>query len=46
MVDALSIFPINGNQDNKHESAYKKEMVSEINDTEELPEGIILSILN
>ena len=37
-ADALSIFPINGNQENTHESTYKK--VSEINDTEELTEVV------
>ena len=40
MADALSIFPIHGNQDTAHESIYKNENVSEINDTKELPEGI------
>ena len=38
-TDTLSIFPINGNQKTTHEYTYKRENVSEINDTEELPEG-------
>ena len=29
-----------GNQENPHEFTYKKEIVSEINDIEEVPEGI------
>ena len=40
--DSLSRFPIYQNQMNTHESNYKKKVVSEINDTEELPEGIFL----
>ena len=36
---ALSIFPIIGNQEATYESSYKKEIMSEINDTEELPKG-------
>ena len=42
MADALSAFPINGNQEATHESTYKKYIMSEINDTEELPEGLFL----
>ena len=38
--DALSIFFLNRNQDTTQESTYKKGIVSEINDTEELPNGI------
>ena len=40
MVDALSLFPININQEAKHKSTYKRGIVSEIIDTRELPEGI------
>ena len=31
--------PLNGNQEATQKSTYKQEMVSEINDIEELPEG-------
>ena len=34
VVDAWSIFPINGNQETTQNSAYGKEIVSEINDIE------------
>ena len=37
-MDALSMLPINVNQDTTHESTYKKYIVSEINNTKELPE--------
>ena len=37
--DALSIFPFNGNQDSSQNSTYQKEIVPEINDIEEIPEG-------
>ena len=40
VVDALSIFSINRNQVTTQEFIYKKEIVSQINDTEELPEVI------
>ena len=40
MVDALSTFTLNGNQETTKESILKKEIVSEITDTKELPEGI------
>ena len=33
VIDVLSIFPIIGNQESTYESTYKKEAVSEINDT-------------
>ena len=46
MIDALSIFSINGNQETTHESTYQKEIVSEINDTKELPECIFPINLN
>ena len=39
MTHEISIFPISGNQDTTRESTCKKEILSEINDTEELPEG-------
>ena len=35
VTDALSRFPINDNQETTHESNYKKEIASEINDTKE-----------
>ena len=41
MVDVLSRFTLNGNQENTQEFPYKREIASEINDTEELPEGIL-----
>ena len=37
---APSRFPINSNQETTQKSTYKKEILSEINDTEEIPEGI------
>ena len=33
LAHALSRFPINGNQETTHESTYKKEILSEIDDT-------------
>ena len=36
----LELLSINGNQETTQEPTYKKELVSEINDTEGLPEGI------
>ena len=41
MADALSIFPMNGNQETTQESTYEKEIVSEIKNIEELPEIIV-----
>ena len=41
MENALSIFPINWNHKITHESTYKKEIASEINDTKELSEDIL-----
>ena len=46
VADALSIFPINSNQETTQESTYKKELLSEINDTKEFPEGIFTINLN
>ena len=42
MADVLSIFFINGYQETTHKSTYKKEIISEINEIEELPKGIFL----
>ena len=39
MTDTLSIFPLYGNQETTQKSTYKKEIVTEINDTKEIPEG-------
>ena len=39
VTDRLSRIPLNGNEDTTHKSTYQQEIVSEINDTEELPEG-------
>ena len=39
---ALSRIPLKGNQEAKQKSAYQKEIVSEINDIKELPEGTFL----
>ena len=38
---ALSILTINRNQDTTQESTYKNEIVSKVNDTEELADGIL-----
>ena len=40
MAETLSRLTINVNQETKHESAYKNEILSEINNIEELSEGI------
>ena len=45
MADALSRLPLNGNQETTQESTYKKKIVSEINDTKEIPEGVFNLIL-
>ena len=37
--DTLSIIPLNGNQETTHNPTYQKEILSEINDIEKLPEG-------
>ena len=37
-ADRISRIPLNGNEDNTQKSTYQQEIVSEINDTEELPE--------
>ena len=39
VADALSRMPSNGNEDITENSIYQKEIVSEINDIEEIPEG-------
>ena len=39
VVDALSIFPFNGDQETTHNSTYQKEIVSKINDIKEIPES-------
>ena len=39
VADASYRFPLNWNQDTTHNSTYKKEIVSEIDDTEEIPQG-------
>ena len=46
VADALSRFPINGNQDTTHESTYTTENMSELYDIEELPEGKFLLLFN
>ena len=33
------MIPLNGNEETKQKSTYQQEIVSEINDTEEIPEG-------
>ena len=38
VVDALSISPLNGNQETTQKSTYQKEILSEINYIEEIPE--------
>ena len=40
VADGLPRIPFNGNQETTHKSTYQKEIMSEINDIEELPEGI------
>ena len=39
MTDALLILTLNGNLETTQKSNYKKEIVSEINDTNKIPEG-------
>ena len=39
MEDALSRFASDGNQETTQKSNYKNEIVSEINNTEEIPKG-------
>ena len=39
VTDALSRLTFNGNQETTHKSNYQQEIVSEINDTEEITEG-------
>ena len=41
MSDSLSIFTTNENQETKQYSTYTMEIVLEINDTEELSEGVL-----
>ena len=38
VADAISRFPLNGNQETTQKSTYQREIVSEINDTKEIPE--------
>ena len=38
-ADKLSILTLNGNQETTHKSTYQQEIVLEINDIKELPEG-------
>ena len=40
MADSLLRCPITGNQETTHDSTYKLEIVSEINNTKELAEDI------
>ena len=46
MADTLSRFTLNRNQETTNKSTYQKEIVSEINDTEETTEGTFLINLN
>ena len=39
VADALLRLPLNGNQETTQNSTYQKEIMSEINDIVELPEG-------
>ena len=39
LVDALSRLPLNGNEETTQKSTYQNEILSEINDIEELSEG-------
>ena len=39
VTDALAILPLNRNQKTTQKPTYQMEIVSEINDTEEIPEG-------
>ena len=38
-TDRISIITLNDNQENTQKSIYQQEIVSEINDTKEIPEG-------
>ena len=38
MADTLYRFPLNENKETTHKSNFKKEIISEINDTKEIPE--------
>ena len=40
------MIPLTGNQETTHKSNYQKEIVSEINDIEELPYGTFLLFQN
>ena len=40
VADGLSIIPLNYNQETTQKSTYKQEIVLEINDIKEIPEGI------
>ena len=42
MAYKLSIFPLNGNQETTQKYTYKKEIMSETNDTEEITDGNFL----
>ena len=46
MVDSLSIFSLDGNQETTHKSTYEEEIVPDINDTDEIPEGTFPINLN
>ena len=39
VADRLSRRPLNGNEETTQKSTYQQEIMSEINDTEEIPEG-------
>ena len=39
VTDRLSRTPLNGNEENTQKSTYQQEILSKINDTEEMPEG-------
>ena len=40
VTDGLSRIPLNKNQETAQKSTYQQKIVSQINDTEEIPEGI------
>ena len=42
LADALSILPLNGNQETTHKSTYQQEILSKINEIEEIPEDNFL----
>ena len=42
VADRLSRTPLNGNEENTQKSTYQQEILSKINDTEEMPEGNFL----